>query len=382
MRNLHDYTNEQIRYKNFSEEVRLIKETKAGASYSKYTCTNKNGITFHEVPGLVGLTGAAVMGYVNGDRARPVIIGPATKPTVVYSSFGEGWFGDRAIFAGGAGGAGTTAAIEYASIPTLSNTSNFGNLLSATSHKGACSSRVRAVFAGSGSIEYITVATLGNSASFGSLLGSRNPMSGCGNGIRGVFADVIAGAISNMEYVLLATLGSSTNFGNMINNVEARGACSNGSRGIFWGGSYDTGTPKYAVTSIEYINIASTGNSANFGDLSDYARDAGAAIGNATYGIFAGGNRQAPTYSAPNTFSLISVVSIASSGNSTSFGSLSTAKAWPAGAHNATRALFAGGVEAGFYASIEYIAIAASGTSANFGNLSTAKQGCAGTSGD
>lgn len=87
MKTLHDYTNEQIRYKNFSEEVRLVKETKAGTSYSKYSCTNKNGVTFYEVSGMQGLKGSAVMGYVNGDRARPVIIGPATKSTIVKSSF-------------------------------------------------------------------------------------------------------------------------------------------------------------------------------------------------------------------------------------------------------------------------------------------------------
>ena len=382
MKTLFDYTNEQIKYKNFSEEVRLIKETKAGASYSKYTCTNKNGVTFHEVPGLVGLVGAAVMGYVNGDRARPVIIGPATKPTVIKSSFGIGWYGDRAIFAGGAGDAGTTSAIEYASISALSNTSNFGNLLGASSHRGACSNKLRAVFAGGGTIEYITVATLGNSANFGTTLDSRSPVSSCSNGIRGVFADVKVGANKNIEYVSLATLGNSANFGDMVNNVEARAACSNGNRGIFWGGSYDTGTPKYVVSSIEYINISSVANSASFGDLSDYARDAGAAVGNAIYGIFAGGDRQAPTYLPPYTFAHMSVVSIASLGNSTSFGNLSTAKAWPSGAHNATRGLFAGGVETGFYASIEYITVASSGATSNFGNLSVAKQGIAGTSGD
>lgn len=389
MKSLFDFTNNQIQYKNFSEEVRLIKETKAGISYSKYTCTNKNGVTFQEVPGFVGLTGAAVMGYVNGDRSRPVIIGPATKPTIVKSSFIEGgWYGDRAIFAGGATSGGSVATIEYASIPTFSNTSNFGNLLGPGEGKGACSNRSRGVIGGSGVFEYITFATLGNSTSFGSSASSRTGISACSNGSRGVFASTKVGVVTNIEYIALASSGNSNNFGDMVNDVISRGACSNGSRGVFFGGAFDTPTPRYVTDSIEFINIASTANSSTFGSLSDIARGNGTAIGSPIYGIFAGGGRQDPTYTPPFYFDFISVVSIASAGNSTSFGTLSSAKNNMAGAHNGTRALFAGGFAQvpyptpAYYSVIEYLTIASSGSVSNFGNLSVAKHNLAGTSGD
>lgn len=381
MKSLYDYTNEQIRYKNFSEEVRLIKETKAGASYSKYTCTNKNGITFYEVPGLIGLTGAAVMGYVNGDRARPVIIGPATKPTVVKSSFGL-WYGNRAVFAGGYDNATIFGMIEYVSIPSLASTASFGNLTVARFKAASCSNAARAVTAGgttpsvSSVIDYITVATLGNSSNFGSLIDGRTGMSACSNSIRGVFASYKVSANKNMEYVTLASTGNSASFGDMVENVFDRAGASNGSRGIFAGGI--TEAPGNVNTgAIEYLNIASVGNSQDFGDLQGSARSGLAGIGNAIYALFAGGGTPSPAY-----YSYISYLAIASLGNAGNFGNLQAAKVGVVGAHNATRALWAGGTSGANTAVIEYTQISTSGTSANFGNLSAAKYHAAGTSGD
>ena len=77
-------------------------------------------------------------------------------------------------------------------------------------------------------------------------------------------------------------------------------------------------TPSATVTNvIEFLTIATTGNSTDFGDLTQ-ARYAGTGCGSATRGVIVGG--QTPTY--VNT---IDFVTIASAGNATDFGDLTKA---------------------------------------------------------
>lgn len=60
-------------YANFSEEVQILKETSAG-TMTLYTVKNKNGVTFQKVPGQPNLKNRGFMGFVNGDRARPIML--------------------------------------------------------------------------------------------------------------------------------------------------------------------------------------------------------------------------------------------------------------------------------------------------------------------
>lgn len=87
MKAIKDYVNLGIAYKNFSEEVIILSGSKVGKNYAKYSVKNKNGVTFYNVPGDVDLKDRAVMGFVNGDRSRPVLIGRGAKATINRSSF-------------------------------------------------------------------------------------------------------------------------------------------------------------------------------------------------------------------------------------------------------------------------------------------------------
>ena len=89
-----------------------------------------------------------------------------------------------------------TNAIYYNTFSTSGYTGDFGDLLTNTSGMAACSSPIRAVFAGgriySGSyidqnvIQYVTIATTGNSSDFGDLVGDRYYLGGCSNAGGGV----------------------------------------------------------------------------------------------------------------------------------------------------------------------------------------------------
>ena len=87
MKAIKDYVNLGISYKNFSEEVIILSGSKVGKNYAKYSVKNKNGVIFYNVPGDVDLKDRAVMGFVNGDKSRPVLIGPGAKATINKSSF-------------------------------------------------------------------------------------------------------------------------------------------------------------------------------------------------------------------------------------------------------------------------------------------------------
>ncbi len=75
-----DSINEKDDYHNHIEEVRIDKETSAG-KMTLYTVTNKNGVTFQQVPGQAGLEDRGFMGFVNGDRARPIMLSGSVRVT-------------------------------------------------------------------------------------------------------------------------------------------------------------------------------------------------------------------------------------------------------------------------------------------------------------
>ena len=94
----------------------------------------------------------------------------------------------RGLFAGGdtvGGGGGETALIEYITIATTGNAATFGDLTAVRINMGACSSSVRAVFAGGNSylntIEYVVFSTLGDATDYGDLTVPRSHLAGLSN---------------------------------------------------------------------------------------------------------------------------------------------------------------------------------------------------------
>ena len=65
-----------------------------------------------------------------------------------------------------------------------------------------------------------------------------------------------------MDYITIATTANSQDFGDLVYAREHLGAVSNSTRGVWFGGV----TPTYQ-TDIQYAIIATTGSAANWGDL-------------------------------------------------------------------------------------------------------------------
>jgi hypothetical protein len=66
-------------------------------------------------------------------------------------------------------------------------------------------------------IDYITIATTGNATDFGDLTVARYFLGGASNATRGVFAGGSTGSVQNViDYVTIATTGNATDFGDNV----------------------------------------------------------------------------------------------------------------------------------------------------------------------
>jgi len=252
-----------------------------------------------------------------------------------------------------------------------------------TEHRGG---RGRGVVAGGkapsnpalDTMDFIEIATTGNATDFGNLSdGGRDYPSGCGSATRGVFfAGSEPGFRNIIDYVVMSSSGGANDFGDMQIAPLTNFALSNATRGITAGG-LTAPTPAYTTNdSIEFITIASTGDSSDFGNLTEVNSYA-ATCASPTRGIFNQGGT--PTYKKT-----IEYITIATKGNATRFGESSKSGASaPMGASSTTRGVFAGGQFDNPYPQtdiIDYITIATEGDAIDFGDLAAARNAGSGLS--
>ena len=135
----------------------------------------------------------------------------------------------------------------------------------------------RAVFGGGyqpgpvyvNSLDYVNINTLGNSQNFGDLTGQLSICQACGSETRGLYAGDDSTSTSPIEYITLASQGNSIDFGNLSALAEQNaGSCSSSTRGI-WGGR--SPSPGASSTVKDYVQISTNGNALDFGDLKDHS---------------------------------------------------------------------------------------------------------------
>ena len=275
----------------------------------------------------------------------------------------------RGVFAGG-----SSNIIDYISIPSTGNATDFGDLLSSQSYQSGFGSTTRGVFAGGSNtnvIQYITIASTGNATDFGDITVNRQGSAGASSSTRGL----VAGGVMTdspyfryniIDYVTIASVGNAIDFGDMTNTSEGPMACSSPTRGVFAGGY--NGSSR--LTTIDYVTIASAGNATNFGSLTSPTAT-GAGCSSSTRGIFGGGYDG----NAANGTNVIEYVTIASTGNATDFGDLSDILNFLTACSSQIRAVFGGGFSYNTFTSfnvLQYITISSTGNTTDFGDLTRA----------
>jgi len=182
---------------------------------------------------------------------------------------------------------------------------------------------------------------------------------------RGVFAGGLTPTVlSTIQYVNISSLGNSQDFGSLTASRGFFNGCSSSTRGLYGGGLSPS-----LVNIIEYITIASNSNSIDFGDLSSPAsgRYLSASCSSSTRGIWAGG--YVPV--APAGYSnVIDYVTISTIGNALDFGDLTVPK-MPSAFSSSTRGIFSGGYVPGntITQNMDFITISSTGNAVLFGEM-------------
>jgi hypothetical protein len=275
--------------------------------------------------------------------------------------------GTRGLMAGGAN-PGYSDVIDYINMDTCGDAIDFGNLLNAQYMLSGCASRTRGLFHGfQGSpntrdkvIEYVTISSTGNAADFGDLtvISSSGGQAWGSSATRAMMAlgwEFTPGsnAVNTVEYVTIASTGDSKDFGDLTQVwAKPAGAVASPTRWCISGGGTNV---------INYMTIASTGNAADFGDLTDGTREEGTAASNAVRGLFCGG-------SGPGTNNTTDYITIATLGDAKDFGDLNNATELGAAAASSTRVTVGGGTTPSKINVIDYFDIATTGNAMNFGD--------------
>ena len=282
--------------------------------------------------------------------------------------------------------------MDYITIASTGNATDFGDLTVNRRSGSACSNGSRGIAMGgekSGGVEdtidYWTFASAANAVEFCNLTDATGHCyAAASDGTKGVLAGKgsIAGQpapalVDTIEYVNISSTGNVTDFGNLTAARSPSSAASNGTRMVTFGGSEDASPA--SVDTMEYVTFASLGNAADFGNLVEAMSNGSAGAGDGTKGISAGG--QGSGGAAANDY--IQYVNIASLGNTTDFGNLSDSRYYNTGFGDGTKFVSAGGLKTSSYKNIiEYVNFASTGNGTDFGDLNTSPIGAMGASGD
>ncbi len=315
----------------------------------------------------IGTEGTVFEGDITFDSLNYMTLPKGTTTEASFNYAGVPAASARGLWAGGQTPS-VSDVIDYVTIATTGNATDFGNLESARHSPAAVASPTRGVMGGGypsiNTMQYVTIASTGNSKDFGDLPDEKNDRAGASNSTRGLFAGGYT-AIKNIYYIQIQSQGNSTNFGNLTAATQAAGGCASPTRALFGGGSASGNT-----NVIEYVTIATTSNATDFGDLTDARGSLGNGASSQTRGLWSGG------YS-PGDINIIDYVTIASVGNATDFGDLTVARSQAGGTSSTIRGIFGGGIggspSRAALNTIDYVTIATTGNATDYGDLTVAR---------
>ena len=236
----------------------------------------------------------------------------------------------RGVFAmGGQSSPGTKQnVIDFVTIATTGNAVDFGDRTVTLNGPGGLSNQTRGIFMGGGNpqpqsdvIDFITIASTGDAIDFSNMSSANKNAAGLASPTRGVIAHGGDPFTNVIDKITIASASNATDFGDTTNAAEGYLACASNTRGIFVGGN----TSPANVNTIQFVNIASGGDAVDFGDIGSdrVTAQSGAGTSNNLRGVTMGGFNNPNQYSTTMEF-----VNIATTGNSNDFGYLTSSRAY------------------------------------------------------
>jgi len=308
--------------------------------------TNKIGDTGPTIAGVSTVSSSAFMVMPSGDTE---IRGAGSGRAIVFV------------------GATPTAVTTIDAFNTASsgNAFDFGEASAARYNNGhgGCASATRGVIADGTLMEYVVFSSGGGSNDFGDhrlVSGSGAAIGHAANGVRGLLAGGYNAPLnlSTIDSINIATTGSSNLFGEFDDGST--------------GGYFPMASPTRAVfgragQGINYINFTTGGKTISFGNMRGDSRTGHiASCSSSTRGIMAGGE-------APSRVNTITYITLATLGNGIDFGDLTAVR----NDHDAVSSQTRGFVVAGSTGSttnlIDFVTISTTGNAADFGDLTQAR---------
>ena len=181
---------------------------------------------------------------------------------------------------------------------------------------------------------------------------------------------IVGGGNSDtIEFINIASTGNAQDYGNLSATTSYVSALSSSTRGVY--SRSRTPSSPNGDNTLEYSTLASTGNSIDFGDRTEAVYDVGA-LSNNIRGIIGGGY-------GPANSDVIDYVTISSTGNAKDFGDLTQVRRSVAGLASPTRGCFAAGYQQPDTTTetniIDYVTIASTGNALDFGDLTAPRWG-------
>ena len=293
----------------------------------------------------------------------------------------------RGVFAGGTS-PDTLVSVKtmtYIEIATTGNAADFGDLTSLRANSASGGSSTRGVsIAGYGpeapsggsltQMDYMTFSSKGGASDFGQLSVRRHAQVPLNDSTRmlnvggNTSPATSAGNNSNLiDYVTIASTGDSTDFGELpFHTTGFVGSANSPTRGVSLGGQQTPLDGSSARTDCYYVNIQTRGNALEFGDLTLKRRiGAQGVICSTTRGI-AGG-----AYDSPLNRNTIDYITMATLGNAIDFGDMTTAMRAYGGSSSLTRGVFCYGHTQNapnVTNAMEYLTISTTGNTTDFGD--------------
>jgi len=168
--------------------------------------------------------------------------------------------------------------------------------------------------------------------------------------------------LNTIEFVNLDTTGNGTDFGDLLSTQRSGSSAADRTRAVIMAGS-TPGTPN-GDADIEKVTIASTGNAADFGgDLLTGVRGA-EAVNDRTRAVLVSGEHS-------SSDNIMQYITIQSSGNAVDFGDVITASSSVKKMSSPTRGVFCMDLSTSV---IEYITISTLGNAADFGDTTVVRR--------
>ena len=217
-------------------------------------------------------------------------------------------------------------------------------------------------------IQFVTFSSTGNASDFGDINSARAAVGNLSNQTR---AMCFGGSLSDgskptqIDAVTIASTGNAFDFGDMSTHTNNTANLASSTRGIMAGG---TVSPT-RVNTIQFVTITTSGNTVDFGDLVDHGDGAssllynGVGYSNSTRGIIHGGRDV-----NGNMNNTIQFITIATTGNSSDFGDTAVSAMHQMGGSSPTRGVVGAGYNPSVTNAMEFVNIMSLGNASDFGD--------------